>query len=108
MCQIDVKCAFLNCLLYEEVYVAQPIGFVKQGQETQVYMLHKALYGLKQDPRVWNKKIDGFLREREFNKRTIEHGVYVMKSMNELLILCLYVNGMLITSSCKKEIKKVT
>ena len=51
MCQIDVKCAFLNGRLDEEVYVKQPIGFVKHNEERKVYRIHKAMYGLKQAPR---------------------------------------------------------
>ncbi|PNX54868.1 reverse transcriptase, partial [Trifolium pratense] len=61
MYQIDVKCAFLNGPLDEEVYVAQPPGFSLKGQESKVYKLRKALYGIKQDPRAWNKRIDKFL-----------------------------------------------
>jgi hypothetical protein len=105
MRQMNVKFSFLNGPLEEEVYVAQPVGFVKLGEERKVYRLHKALYELKQAPRAWNKKIDSFLREKKFVKCTIEHGVYVRRSNNELLILCLYVDDLLITASCKKEIK---
>lgn len=61
---MDVKCAFLNGPLSEEVYVAQLIGFVKQGQESKVYRLHKPMNGLKQAPTAWNKKIYGFIREK--------------------------------------------
>lgn len=57
---MDVKYAFLNDPLDEEVYVTQPVGFVKQDKERKVHKLHKAMYGLKQAPRAWNKKIDGF------------------------------------------------
>src|SRR3954471_12122129 len=105
MCQMDVKCAFLNGPLDEEVYVAQPAGFVKHEEERKVYRLHKALYGLKQAPRAWNKKIDSFLREKEFMKCTTNPGVYIRRSKSELFILCFYVVDLLITSSCKKEIK---
>lgn len=50
--QLDVKSALLNDLLEEEVYVTQPPGFVKKGEENKVYRLHKALYGLRQAPRA--------------------------------------------------------
>ena len=78
---------------------------MKQGEERKVYRMHKAMYRLKQAPRGWKKKIDGFLREKEFVKCKSEHGVYVRRSKSELLILCLYVDDMLIIGSCKKEIE---
>jgi hypothetical protein len=105
MYQMDVKCAFLNGPLTEEVYVTQPVGFEVDGQKDKVYRLHKALYGLKQAPRAWNKKIDSFLGEIKFVKCTTEHGVYVRRSSsNNLIILCLYVDDLLITGGNEKEI----
>ncbi|GJW47287.1 integrase, catalytic region, zinc finger, CCHC-type containing protein [Tanacetum coccineum] len=54
MYQMDVKTAFLNSSLKEEVYVAQPDGFVDPDHPKKIYCLRKALYGLKQAPRAWN------------------------------------------------------
>ncbi|GAU51473.1 hypothetical protein TSUD_95880 [Trifolium subterraneum] len=107
MHQLDVKSAFLNGPLEEEVYVKQPPGFEVKGQEQKVYRLRKALYGLKQAPRAWNKRIDGFLIKIGFTKCVSEHGVYV-KGLSKLdhIILCLYVDDLLITGANEKEIVK--
>ena len=58
--QMDVKSAFLNGDLKEEVYVEQPPGFEISEQKGMVYRLHKALYGLKQAPKAWHDKTDAF------------------------------------------------
>ena len=71
--QMDVKSAFLNGFLDEEVYVDQPPGYVKKGYENQVYKLKKALYGLKQAPRAWYTRIDAYLLQHGFQKCPYEH-----------------------------------
>ncbi|PNX67781.1 hypothetical protein L195_g055811, partial [Trifolium pratense] len=107
MHQMDVKCAFLNGPLEEEVYVVQPPGFIDKENESKVYKLNKALYGLKQAPRAWNKRIDRFLSDIGFSKCITEHGVYVMKSAtSDTIILCLYVDDLLITGSNEAQISK--
>ena len=58
---MDVKSAFLNGDLEEEVYVEQPPGFEVSNRPNHVCLLKKALYGLKQAPRAWYIKIDSFL-----------------------------------------------
>jgi len=58
--QMDVKSAFLNGTLEEEVYVEKPAVYVVRGKEDKVYRLKKALYGLKHAPRAWYKKIDSY------------------------------------------------
>ncbi|GKB60092.1 retrovirus-related pol polyprotein from transposon TNT 1-94, partial [Tanacetum coccineum] len=66
--QMDVKTAFLNGPLKEEVYVAQPEGFVDLDHPEKVYLLKKALYGLKQAPRAWYDELSNFLMSKGFTK----------------------------------------
>ncbi|GJZ67538.1 retrovirus-related pol polyprotein from transposon TNT 1-94 [Tanacetum coccineum] len=70
--QMDVKTAFLNGLLKEEVYVSQPDGFVDLDHPEKVYRLRKALYGLKQAPRAWYDELSTFLMSKGFTK-DIDH-----------------------------------
>lgn len=66
--QFDVKSAFLNGDLQEEVYVSQPPGFENSKCQNKVLRLRKALYGLKQAPRAWYSKIDEFFRKQGFER----------------------------------------
>lgn len=105
--QLDVKSAFLNGPLEEEVYVFQPPGFVIKGREDKVYKLKRALYGLKQAPRAWNKRIDSFLVQQGFSKCSVEYGVYVrVKTDTKMMLLCLYVDDLLVTGSDIGEIEE--
>ncbi|KAF0897582.1 hypothetical protein E2562_039385 [Oryza meyeriana var. granulata] len=73
---MDVKSAFLNGELIEEVYVRQPPGFTIVGHEDKVLRLDKALYGLRQAPRAWNAKLDETLVALDFSHSASEHAVY--------------------------------
>ena len=96
--QLDVKLAFLNGILEEEVYVEQLEGFVVEGEEDNVYRLKKALYGPKQAPRAWNSCIDNYFQGSGFVKCPYEHAVYIKKNAHgEILIACLYVDDLLLT-----------
>ncbi|KAK2417383.1 putative mitochondrial protein [Trifolium repens] len=104
---MDVKSAFLNGPLEEEVYVSQPPGFEVKTEKHKVYKLHKALYGLKQAPRAWNKRIDQFLHSEGFVKCSVEFGVYMKGSdISNALMICLYVDDLLITGSDHDKIEK--
>ncbi|KAB2622242.1 hypothetical protein D8674_024424 [Pyrus ussuriensis x Pyrus communis] len=97
--QLDVKLAFLNGVLEEEVYVEQPDGFVVQGEEEKVYRLHKALYGLKQAPRAWYGEIDSYLMLCGFKKSISEATLYTKyKGDTDLIINCKSVHTPLVPS----------
>ena len=75
--QMDVKSAFLNGDLQEDVYMQQPPGFEIAGQEHKVCKLIKALYGLKQAPRAWYTKMDEYLRKVGFQRREYDDTLYI-------------------------------
>ena len=97
---LDVKSAFLNGILVEDIYVQQPEGFKVAGHEHKVYKLHKALYGLKQAPRAWYSRIDSYLIQLGFRRSENEATLYLKKEGDEVqLVISLYVDDMLVTGS---------
>jgi hypothetical protein len=105
--QMDVKTAFLNGELDEEIFMDQPIGFVVKGQERKVCRLNWSLYGLKQSSRQWYKRFhlevisNGFLMIEE------NHCVYVKRSEGSFIILSLYVDDILLAGNDKEFIKTI-
>ncbi|GKF05993.1 retrovirus-related pol polyprotein from transposon TNT 1-94 [Tanacetum coccineum] len=85
--QMDVKMAFLNGPLKEEVYVSQPEGFIDSEFPNHVYRLKKALYGLKQAPRAWYDKLSSFLIEHGFNKDFSKRFANLMKNNFEMSMI---------------------
>ncbi|GJZ29241.1 putative ribonuclease H-like domain-containing protein [Tanacetum coccineum] len=85
--QMDVKTAFLNGPLKEEVYVSQPEGFIDDEFPNHVYRLKKALYGLKQAPRAWYDKLSSFLIEHGFNKDFSKRFANLMKNNFEMSMM---------------------
>ena len=94
--QMDVKTAFLNGELNEEIYMEQPEGFVMKGQENKVCKLIKSLYGLKQAPKQWHEKFDSVLLSNGFKIHQSDKCVYSKFSNNKGVIICLYVDDILI------------
>ena len=108
--QMDVVTAFLYGLLDEVIYMRQPMGFMKKGQEDLVCRLLKSLYGLKQSPRQWNRRFDDFMRAQGFTRSVFDPCVYVKQVSNEvfgLIILVLYVDDMLIAAKDRSEVDKL-
>ena len=103
---MDVKSAFLNGELQEEVYVEQPQGFVLKGQDGKVLRLVKALYGLRQAPRAWYVKLDSSLLGLGFRRSDSEHAVYLRGEGARRLIVGVYVDDLVITGGVAGDIEE--
>jgi hypothetical protein len=105
--QMDVKMAFLNGELDEEIYMDQLDGFVVDGQEGKVCKLLKSLYGLKQAPKQWHEKFERTLTVVGFVVNEADKCVYYRHGGGEGVILCLYVDDILIFGTSLDVIKEV-
>ena len=102
LAQIDVKTAFLNASVKEDIYVSVPQGV--NVSENKVLKLNKALYGIKQAPHEWNEEIDSFILSLDFYKCMKDTCVYVkMSKTNNQIILGLFVDDMIISYAEKDE-----
>jgi hypothetical protein len=101
---MDVKSAFLNGDLKEEVYVHQPSGFAIPDKEGKVLRLRKALYGLRQSPRAWNAKLDSMLRRMGFEQSPHEVAVYRRGNGGNVLLVGSYIDDLVITGTKDAEV----
>ena len=97
--QMDVKSAFLNGLIQEEVYVEQPPGFEIPDKPNHVYKLQKALYGLKQAPRAWYERLSNFLLEKEFSRGKVDTTLFIKRKHNDILLVQIYVDDIIFGST---------
>lgn len=103
---LDVKTAFLNGEILQEVYVTQPEGFVKRGKEHLVCKLLKALYGLRHAPRAWYSKLNKILGDIGFVRYPYDQALYTRMIGNETLIVAVYVDDLLVTGSSQALINE--
>jgi hypothetical protein len=101
---VDVKSAFLNGDLKEEVYVHQPPGFAIPGKEGNVLHLRKALYGLWQAPRTWNAKLDSTLKGMGFEQIPHEATIYRRGNGGNTLLVGVYVDDLVISDTKDTEV----
>nr|GEW74643.1 hypothetical protein [Tanacetum cinerariifolium] len=104
--QMDVKTAFLNGILKEEVYVGQPLGFVSKQYPDHVYALDKALYGLKQAPRAWYDLFLKFLIDSGFQKGSIDTTLFIKKKGKRIMLIQIYVDDIIFGSTNPKYCTK--
>jgi len=110
--QMDVKSAFLNGILEEEVFVKQPPGFESKEHPDYVYKLHKALYGLKQAPRTWYDTLSTYLLKNKFVRGVIDNTLFILRDKGHILLVQIYVDDIIFGSTdenlCKKFSKIMT
>ena len=94
--QMDVKTAFFNGVVEEEVYVEQPLGFETHDRESHVCIWKKAMYGLKHAPRTWYGIINSFLSSLGFTKSKADSNLYYKVEDGNPVMLLLYVNDLFV------------
>ena len=97
--QMDVKSAFLNGYINEEVYVEQPLSFEDDKKPNHVYKLRKALYGLKQTPRAWYERLRDFLLSKGFKMGRVDTTLFTKKIGKDLFMLQIYVDDTIFGST---------
>jgi hypothetical protein len=107
--QMDVKSAFLNGVLNEEIFMEQPQGFIITGSETQVCRLCKAIYGLKQASHQWNLQFHGVLTGLGFKQTYADAGVYVCHQQegDGPLFVILYVDDITILGASLQAVQRL-
>jgi len=96
---MDVKTAFLNGDLKEEIYMCQPEGFVTEGKVKLFCKLKRSIYGLKQASRQWYLKFDEVARSHDFIECKMDKCVYVKQIGRRFIFLVLYVDDILLMSN---------
>ena len=107
--QMDVKTAFLNGELKEEIYMQQPEGFKVEGKENLVCELKRSIYGLKQSARCWNAELDNRLKKMKFMQCTSDPCIYIRIEDGEVFLIAVYVDDIIIggkDDSIVDEVKK--
>ena len=93
--QMDVKTAFLNGELKEDIYMKQPEGFIEKDKDILVCKFRKSIYGLKQSARCWNTELNKQIKKMGFNQSSSDRCIYV-RDLGEVFILAIYVDDIII------------
>ncbi|GJT63110.1 putative RNA-directed DNA polymerase [Tanacetum coccineum] len=105
--QMDVKTAFLNGFLEEEIYMEQPEGFIDPNHPSKVCKLQRSIYGLKQASRSWNKRFDEEIKKFGFHQNLDEPCVYQKASGSNVIFLILYVDDIILMGNHIPSLQEV-
>ena len=109
--QMDVKSAFLNGILDEEVYIEQPKRFIDPEKKDMVCKLHKALYGLKQAPRAWYERLHNYLIQIGFQRTNDNNSLYIKQGHDNKIVLAeIFVDDTLFIGNddeCRKFLEQI-
>ena len=103
--QMDVKTAFLNGELTEEIFLKQPEGFVVKGYEEHVCKLKRSIYGLKQSARCWNSELDKKLKNMNFQQCKSDPCIYIKDTTEGYCIIAVYVDDLIVGGENEKNIE---
>ena len=95
--QLDINNAFLQGTFTEDVYMAQPPGFLDQDKAGFVCKLRKAIYGLKQTPRAWYEELKGFLTTSGFSNSLADTSLFIYKHGSSIIYMLVYVDDIIVT-----------
>ena len=96
---MDVKSAFLNGVINEEVYVSQSPGFENNEYPDHVFKLKRALYGLKQAPRVWYERLSKFLLDHGYSRGKVDTTLFIKRKGKHILLVQIYVDDIIFGST---------
>ena len=110
--QMDVKTAFLNGELEEEIYMEQPEGYQVPGKEDKVCRLKKSLYGLKQSPRCWNRAFTEEMKKQNFRQSQADTCIFIKEgsqasNIKEITIIAVYVDDLIIITPNQNEMDEI-
>ncbi|GJW03270.1 retrovirus-related pol polyprotein from transposon TNT 1-94 [Tanacetum coccineum] len=98
---MDLKSSFRNGFINEEVYVAQPLGFIDFEKPDHIYKLKKALYGLKQAPKAWYDRLKAFLIKHEYKMGMVDNTLFTKKKSSNLIIVQIYLDDIKFGLTCQ-------
>lgn len=104
--QLDVNNAFLQGTLHDEVFMAQPPGFIDKDNPTAVCKLRKAIYGLKQAPRAWYNELRNFLLQLGFSNSLADSSLFIYNKQGVLIYMLVYVDDLIITGNNSSHTNK--